>query len=278
MAHTVSEVLASNIVIFTVILALLISGVVIIVLQSRAALPVSVEDITVNTVPSYIITGPPNSGKTSLFQYVSYLSGNEGAKFKELDIATTKSYQLNVNGALQLPIQSSYKKKYSLVDIPGEEKIFNQKIQEVLKNFKNVKGIVFVIDATMKNEEVAAAAKQLFKILLLSERRPNGIDILIAVNKTERFGARPVDRISQSLQQEINEYKNVSMKNLRKVDTKGHNFEDQQENDELEEIIEQLGKEFAFDKLEGNIDIIGGSLHADKIQKWIDWLDEKAVN
>lgn len=287
--------LKQNQAIIPVVVALLALGIALIAYQSKGSqsAPISEDNLQQkNNIPTFLIVGPPNSGKTSLFQYLSYLSNKNAdlddndkddvqeLKFHELDISATKSFRLNINNNAKLPFQSSYKTKYTLIDVPGEEKIYNLRIKEILDHFQKIQGIVFVIDSTVHNNEINGIAKRLFNLLLLSEKRPNGIDILLAINKTDQFGARPVTKFREILEKEINEIKNLNLRNLKKVNLNSKESNDEHD-DEAEQILEEFGNanvQFKFDQLEGNFDFVGGSLYQNKAIDWVNWLDEKAAN
>ncbi|GMM35963.1 Signal recognition particle receptor subunit beta [Saccharomycopsis crataegensis] len=282
------SLVTQNNLVITVFLALLISSIFLIVSRSRSGLSKSsivTEDNlnTKNNLPTFIIIGAADSGKTSFFQYLSYLSTAKTEdpdaplmKLQDLDIATTKSFKLNFD-KIKLPFQSSYKTQFLLIDIPGEEKVFNAKIKEIVNNFTNIKGAIFMIDASVNNNKINSIGKQIFRFLMLSETRPNGIDTLLAINKTDQFGARPVSKFGELLEQEINDIKNLNLQNLKSVKQSADN-DDQDEQDEILEEFGNTNVKFRFQNLEGNFDVYGGSLLKGSVDTWINWIDERASN
>lgn len=284
----IKEFVMENQLWITIFLAFVIAGISMISMQARSAASVISEDSidTKNNIPTFLIIGPSNSGKTSFFLYLSQLatkgvanSEEKQMKFTDMEVSTTtKSFKLNINNEFYLPLLSEHKLKYTVMDIPGEEKIFRMQINPTMSNFKQIKGAIFMIDAALENKSLNAVARQLFDFLMLSEKRSGGVDVLLAINKSEQFGARPTEKIRDILEKEIDVIKDLKLKSLKKVNlTPGA----EDEPSESEEIIDEFGGKdikFKFERLEGSFDLIPGSLHKNDVQKWLNWIDERSVN
>ena len=157
-----------------------------------------------------------------------------------------------------------------MIDFPGHNKLHNLTINEI-KTSTNIFGLIFLIDSSIDPKKISESAKFLYEILSTTERRPGGVDILIGCNKSDLFSARQSQKIKELLELEIDSYRKLNAHNISKVD-----------NDEVDEEFSDLGQSinsnFKFDLLEGNFDVVSGSVLKDKIEKWECWIDERAVN
>jgi len=157
-----------------------------------------------------------------------------------------------------------------LIDFPGHPKLHNLTTDEI-KTSTNIHGLIFVIDSSIDPKKLGENAKFLYDLLTITERRPGGVDILVPCNKSDLFSARQSHKIKELLEQEIDSYRKLNVHNISKVD-----------NDEIDDEFSDLGQSinsnFSFDQLEGNFDVVSGSVLKDKIEKWECWIDERAVN
>nr|2GED_A Chain A, Signal recognition particle receptor beta subunit [Saccharomyces cerevisiae]2GED_B Chain B, Signal recognition particle receptor beta subunit [Saccharomyces cerevisiae] len=137
--------------------------------------------------PSIIIAGPQNSGKTSL-----------------LTLLTTDSVRPTVVSQEPLSAADYDGSGVTLVDFPGHVKL-RYKLSDYLKTrAKFVKGLIFMVDSTVDPKKLTTTAEFLVDILSITESScENGIDILIACNKSELFTARPPSKIKDALESEI---------------------------------------------------------------------------
>lgn len=220
-----------------------------------------------NRQPTVIITGPNNSGKTAFFNYLT----------QDGDIGTTlMSQEPNITHSFKLPIASDRKSNFKLIDFPGHIKL-NHLVTEEIKSSTNIVGIVFMVDSSTDIKKYNEIAKQLFEILSVSEKRPGGIDILVACNKSDLFSARQASKIRDLLETEIDAIRKISLNNLSKINENGN--DDADDDDNYSEMLAQsLDKKFQFDLLDGNFDVVAGSLLTKKVEKWENWIDERAVN
>lgn len=213
--------------------------------------------------PAILITGPAYSGKTSL--YTLWTSGSTRE--------TVTSQVPNVYSSFKIPFDSPVDAvRITLVDLPGHNKLVHH-LEEALGKFSNVRGIIFVIDAASGPEGIRTAAEALFKLLLRTEQRMGGIDIMIACNKADVFNMVPAMRMKLALENEIQEIRSTKAKSLGTV-AKAGSLEDDNEDDGS-----WLGGDtFRFVDLDGEISIADGSAVTDNVENWKRWLEEVAVN
>ncbi|KAI5957137.1 hypothetical protein KGF54_000065 [Candida jiufengensis] len=232
--------------------------------------------------PTFLICGITNSGKTSL--YYKLLTGD----FK----TTVSSIQPNID-MINLPISKpTIGKKFQIVDYPGHLKYWNLFKNLILNDIKlnNIKGIIVVLDSSSKkwlnNQELEKITKFLYNLISITERKQNGIDYLFAINKLDLFDSLPTPKIKTILELEINKLIKNEINNVNKTSGIDNNtieedeFDDSNKENLREFWLSIIGNSqvFTFDKLEGNMDFLGGSILKGNIDKWEDWLDEKVMN
>ncbi|CAI5756101.1 unnamed protein product [Candida verbasci] len=237
--------------------------------------------------PSFLILGANNSGKTLYFYNLQQNDININQTISSID-PNFKEFILPFSNP-------AIGKKFQFVDYPG-----HLKYQNLFKNLlinditlNNIKGIIYMIDSSNSNWSdpinVENIVKYLYNLLSITERKPNGVDFLFAINKSDLFDSLPPHKIKKILEKELgklikNEITNVNKNSDldKKSDFINNDDEDVNNNDTLREfwlgIIGSSDAEFTFDKLEGNMDFISGSVLKNKISQWENWLDERVVN
>lgn len=216
-----------------------------------------------------IIVGPSNSGKTCLFNLMT--TGEPRT--------TVTSQEANVAHGFKLSKSS----KVRLMEFPGHLKLRSKLLDEI-RNSVNIKGLVFVIDSTVDPKQLTKTAEFLFQILQLTERRKDGVDILLACNKSEMFTARPALKIRDVLEKEIEKIIIRKQKSLEAVTGPigGHQQLNRKHGDdeiEHEDAMDfETGNGFSFDVLEGNVDAFEGSVFKKDTEKWECWIEERVVN
>ncbi|GAV53178.1 hypothetical protein ZYGR_0AI04610 [Zygosaccharomyces rouxii] len=258
--------MVSNAVLVAIILLLITTAFFTIRTTSSGLIPVNHSGKSTNRQPTFIIAGPSESGKTSLFTLLTSDSVRP----------SVTSLEPNTAPDFKIPIAT---KTFSgrLIEFPGHLKLRN-KLFETLQNSSNIKGLIFVVDATVDPKELTSTAEFLFEILQVTERFPNGVDILIACNKSESFTARPPLKIRSALEKEIEKIIIRRQKSLETVN--GGEKTDEDGNLQEEPQVFNLGSKdgFKFESLEGNIDSVEGSVMKRNIDKWECWMDERTVN
>lgn len=220
---------------------------------------------------TFLLLGANNAGKTSLFY-----------KLTDDDSHVTTVSSIEPNTAdIMLPISNkNIAKKYQLIDYPGHLK-YTQLLNKLIETditLKNLKGVVYVIDLSSVNISNSASLERiatfLFNLLCITEKLPNGVDFLFAVNKNELFDSTPPNRIRTILEGEINKLAQSVVSDKR--DYQEENASDIR--DFWLGVIGKPGNKFKFDMLEGNMDFFGGSVHRNDVELWENWLDERVVN
>lgn len=239
------------------LLVLMISTAFILILQKTFINLIPLSTKTINKSPTFIIAGPSFSGKTSLF---NALTTDE---FKY----TLMSQDINVANNYMLPSVTK-SAKFKLMEFPGHIKL-RYKLLNTIKDSVYLKGLIFMVDSTMDPPKLAEAAEFLHEILIITERRPGGIDILIACNKSESFASRPALKIKEALEKEISKILIRKAKNVKEMSNE----------DNGDNSLEVTSKGvFEFGLLDGSVDSLEGSVLKKDIEKWECWIDERSVN
>ncbi|SCU86664.1 LAMI_0D03092g1_1 [Lachancea mirantina] len=223
-----------------------------------------------NRNPTFIIAGPCGSGKTALFSLLT----TDTVK------PTVMSQEVNVAYDYMLPSTVKHL-KFNLMEFPGHVKL-RYRLFEALKESSTIKGLVFVVDSTVDPQKLTDTAEFLHDILAITERVPNGVDVLIACNKSELFTARPARKIREVLEREIAKVIERRAKSLSSVQKGEAGAETDDTNDGFNShgpLLEYNStKGFKFEFLEGNVDAVSGSVQKQNIDKWECWVDERAIN
>lgn len=209
-------------------------------------------------------------------------------------------------------------KKFQLVDYPGHLKYWNlfERLVRQDITLSQLKGVIIVIDSSSGNWgkdslQVEKLTKFLYNLIAITERKQNGVDYMFALNKSDMFDALPVHKIRSTLELEI--HKLIQNEISSREKTSGIDAIDDDAEDSVHgggkgsgssggsgggvgangnggvsrESLREFwlgvlgsakGSTFTFDKLEGNMDFLNGSVLKGKIGSWEDWMDEKVVN
>lgn len=200
---------------------------------------------------TFVIIGCNNSGKTLFF---NKLTNNPTT-------STVSSIDANY-GTINLPFsQESISKPFQLIDYPGYLKYENT-FKDVISDI-NLKGVIFMIDSDIAsfNKQINLICIKLFKILTITEPMPNGIDFMIAINKSDLFNSLTVSKIKASLEAEMTKVIESELKNNE---------------DDLTFWLDYLP--YSFEKSNGSIDFKSGSVLKNKYVDWTNWMDERVVN
>lgn len=253
------EKLLANVWPITLLIGLLAFGIILTLVRTTVSL-----GKVKSSQPAILIMGPSYSGKTCL--YTLWTSGEKAT-------ATVTSQQPNIYKSFSIPFDSEVDAvKVTLVDLPGHAKL-DHYLSEALEKHSNIKGIIFVLDAASGPEGIRTAAEALFKLLLKTEQRMGGIDLMIACNKADVFNMVPANRMRIALEHEIQEIRDMRSKGLGAVAEAG-SLDDDNEDDGS-----WLGKgEFKFLDLDGEVSIADGSVITDNVENWKRWVEAVAVN
>lgn len=209
---------------------------------------------------SFLIVGPSGSGKTLLFHRLTN---------KKLPVQSVTNIEPNDCHSFRI---QEHLNEMRLVDYPGHNKLLQLYLYTDLNNpdlLKSCKGLIYMIDSVAFTQEYCElVAQQLFQILNKTETLPNGVDILFACNKNDLFMAKPIFQIKEMLEKELDNLRQINLKNLSAVSEK----------DNDNDTFFSSDRTFSFDQLEGNFDFIGGNVIKGTTEKWECWIAERAVN
>lgn len=223
----------------------------------------------------FLIIGPNSGGKTALFFSLS--------RGDELQVLSTIS-SIEPNFAnIFLPFDDDKKKRkeYQVIDYPGHLKykpMLNQLITEKLDS-GNIKGFVYVIDSSpmyINEDSIKFVTKELFSLLTLIERDPQGKDVLVAVNKQDLFGAMQVSKIREMIEAEMTKLIKYHLQE-KSVGEDVDQFEPNTFETTRElwsSIMGHSSPKFTFDMLESRVSFLGGSVLRKNTKEWISWFDE----
>lgn len=256
-------------VLLALILVLVTSSFLLIFQKNTGKLIPSGKSSIKNREPTFVIAGPSNSGKTCFYNLLT--SGKFRTTVMSQESSVTHSFKMQGSPAVRL------------MEFPGHLKLRGKLLNE-LKNSTNIKGLVYMIDSTVDPKELTKTAEFLFQILQLTEREKNGVDILLACNKSDSFAARQPSKIKSVLEKEI---ERIIQRKRNSLDTvsgsldggrdAGQAGDDDESHLDNMELL-QSGGAFTFDILEGNVDAFEGSVSKRNIAKWDCWIRERAVN
>lgn len=233
--------------------------------------------------PTYLIVGRNGAGKTALFYKL---------KNKEQLVSTVSSLEPNFS-TLSLPFSNAaIQKPYQVVDFPGHLKHLQLLKKLILEDItvSQLKGVIYVVDSSSwaldQEANVAAMARELFQLFSITEKVPNGVDYLFAINKQDLFDSRPVHKVKQLLELELAKLVAEEVAAGRAAGSSGIDNDDEDDSNgpRKEETTREFwraavgSKPFRFELLEGNTDFVGGSVAKGAIDNWENWFDEKAVN
>ncbi|KAL3231195.1 Signal recognition particle receptor subunit beta [Nakaseomyces bracarensis] len=243
-------------------LVVILTTVVLVVLRSRRSLVSSSSSrkgALKQRAPTVIIAGPTNSGKTALFNAL-----------------TTEQ---TTNELTVMSQEPSYVLRYdrtstTLIEFPGHIKLAYKLLDHLKELGGNLKGLVFVVDATKDPKDITDTAEFLTNILLAIERTREPVDILIACNKSESFTARQPAKIKQALEAEITKVLERRKKSLINVE---NSMLDENDENEALNLNFDISKGFKFEHLEGELDIQAGSVLKGNTDSWYEWIKEHLV-
>lgn len=253
-------------VLLAIILVLVTSSFLLILQRNTGRLIPNAKTANKNREPTFVIAGPSYSGKTCLYNLLTM------DKLRN----TVMSQEPSVTHSFKLPGSPAVR----LMEFPGHLKLRGKLLTE-LKNSTNIKGLIYVIDSTVDPKELTKTAEFLFQIIQLTEREKNGVDILLACNKSDSFAARQPLKIKSVLETEIEK---IIQRKRNSLDTVSGSLNRTNEGEDKEESewdnmeLFESANGFRFEVLEGNVDAFEGSVSKRNIGKWDCWIRERAVN
>jgi len=242
-----------------------------------------------SSLPSFLILGPSNSGKTSLLTLferglATATHTSQQPLVVELSLPVTTSSASSDYRSANDPT-SQIQKKFILIDTPGHGKLRHYALENLIKP-QNLKGIIFVIDAASISPGTAGlreAAEFLHDVLLTlqiraastkTSRAPSEIPVLVAANKLDLFTALPATLVKSALEKEITSVRTSRSKGL--LDS-GIAMNGADSGDDKNWLGDGGEGTFEFSQLEEaniTVTVIGGNVigNGADIIKWWDWI------
>lgn len=276
----------------------IIGGLVVVLLPILMHLWVT-RSTTYTVLPSVLLAGPTNAGKTSLHTLLerrttpSDTHTSQTPSTIELAIDThargTRSFRddLDATGATAT--------KFLMVDTPGHGKLRHHALVKRLTpsttQSHKLKAVVFVVDAAALSEPevLADSAAYLYEVLLRLQKRmgatktsraPYAIPVLVAANKMDLFTALPAKLVKSNLEKELGRIRRTRSKGL--LDSGVGTDELGTGGDEADDWLGEYGSaEFKFDQMREfdiDVDVEGGHVLGDDgpgIDKWWSWIGDK---
>ncbi|KAF2026328.1 P-loop containing nucleoside triphosphate hydrolase protein [Setomelanomma holmii] len=244
------------------------------------------------TLPTFLLVGPSGGGKTAFTTLTERSSVAQ---------THTSTKPLTVEALLPSPFvpASSYyrspgdpaferSRRFLLLDTPGHGKLRHY-ATAILVDPKNIRGIIFVVDAAALAEEAGLneAAEYLHDVLLALQKRytgsktskgPKDIPVLIAAGKMDLFTALPANLVKHQLEKAITEVRTSRAKALRDAGAALSGGED--EVDEEKEWLGEGGEgAFEFSQMQEigtQVDVVGANVVSGKekesVEGWWEWI------
>lgn len=246
--------------------------------------------------PTFLLVGPSGGGKTA---FTTLAERNTTTQ------THTSTTPLTVSALLpspHVPASSHYRspgdpafersRRFLVVDTPGHGKLRHFSTSQ-LADPKNIKAIIFVVDAAAIAEEagLTEAAEYLHDILLALQKRytsaksskgPKEIPVLVAANKLDLFTALPENLVKIQLEKGITEVRNSREKAIRDA---GAALAGKEDDDEEKEWLGEGGDgAFEFEQMREigtTVDVVGGNVvksggkEKGDVEGWWTWIAQQ---
>ncbi|KAJ2394317.1 hypothetical protein GGI23_004735 [Coemansia sp. RSA 2559] len=229
-----------------------------------------------------IITGPTQSGKTSLWYHLRFPAsrnpqGNDEDEKKNAKIPASSSKHSLPETLASMAINTAdtdiHEANALLIDIPGHPKFkFDRDSHLAL-----AKGVLFVIDSTTVSQSLRTTAEALYEVLANKHVQEKECHVLLLCNKQDEPSSLSNVRIKAMLEDEIN-----SLRTSRQASTKslGHNNNDDDDDAAADEKAADFlgydGKKFSFEDLPNPVQFNEASMVVghdagglEHIERWI---------
>ncbi|KAL2423260.1 hypothetical protein ABEF95_001179 [Exophiala dermatitidis] len=251
-------------------------------------------------VPTFLLLGPSNVGKTALVTLLQKRS----AELEDAEPAVTRTSQVSWRAPLLLPpsiplgsdkyrsendvsLREKQPTRYVMIDTPGHGKLRTEQALPQIQS-PSLRGVIFVVDASVLDSSDSPASRDtaayLHDTLLVLQKRKaantsakaakTDIPVLVAANKQDLFTALPPGAVKERLQTEIERVRVSRSKGLATVGQ-------EPDVDGEDEILGGGGEEkFSFKLMEEEygirIDVVGGAVKGEEagkgVGRWEEWI------
>lgn len=147
---------------------------------------------------------------------------------------------------------------------------------------------MFVLDAADCGPKgLEKTAQYLFRVLLRTEHRDGGMDLMIACNKADAFSMVPASKLRKILQDELTDIRDARAQGLGAVkneDTLGSKASknasgDDEDFDDMEDgSWLGSGEPIDFANLESEVSLADGSVQTNNVDAWKRWIETAILN
>jgi len=252
-------------------------------------------------LPSILLLGPPNGGKTALLTLFERGPKSASSSVKAPVTTHTSSAPQSVELAItdhptatssfrdDLDATGATHRKFLLVDTPGHPKLRRDALA-YLSDSPPPRALVFVVDAAALSDPDALAptASYLYDVLLALQKRvtankkgskaPPQIPVLVAANKLDLFTALPAALVRSHLEAELGRIRATRSKGLP---DSGVGADDLDDSEDADDWLGQYGSEkFSFKQMaefDVEVEVLGGNVTGEGPgpDKWWRWIGER---
>ncbi|KAJ1666902.1 hypothetical protein IW140_003320 [Coemansia sp. RSA 1813] len=223
-----------------------------------------------------LITGPTQSGKTSLWYYLRFPTSrnrqsneNDGDKTTKLVSSKPSLPETLASMAINTAESDIHEANALLIDIPGHPKFkFDRDSHLAL-----AKGVLFVVDSSTISQSLRATAEVLYEVLANKHVQEKECPVLLLCNKQDEPSSLSNVRIKAMLEDEINNLRASRQASTRSL---GHNDDDAAADDKAADFLGYDGKKFSFEDLPNPVQFNESSMLVghdagglEHIERWI---------
>lgn len=276
----------------------IIGGIIVLIVPILMHLWVT-RSTTYTVLPSILLVGPTNAGKTSLHTLLERRTTPSDTHTSQVPSTIELATDAHARGSRSfrddLDATGATATKFLMVDTPGHGKLRHfalaKRLTPATTQSHKLKAVVFVVDAAALSEPevLADTAAYLYEVLLWLQKRmgatktskaPYAIPVLVAANKMDLFTALPAKLVKSNLEKELGRIRRTRSKGL--LDSGVGTDEIGAGGDEADDWLGEYGSvDFKFEQMrefDMEVDVEGGNVLGDDgpgIDKWWSWIGKR---